>query len=150
MYCKDSNRTEQHAHVSFTFLGFTFRPRKAHSKQHQLFTGFLPAASEDALRRMRQAVRRWRLNRQTHVSLAEVARLYNPVIQGWWQYYGAFYQSAMLGIFQHIDRALERWARRKYKALQRRKRASARWLDKMRAALPSLFHHWRVAGPQVG
>ena len=40
---------------------------------------------------MRQAVRRWRLNRQTHVTLADVARLYNPVIQGWWQYYGAFY-----------------------------------------------------------
>src|SRR6478609_7469507 len=32
-----------------------------------------------ALKRMRQAVRRWRLNRQTHVTLAVVARLYNPV-----------------------------------------------------------------------
>jgi len=65
VYCKDSNRTGQHPHVSFTFLGFTFRPRKAHSKQDRLFTGFLPGASDDALRRMRQAVRRWRLNRQT-------------------------------------------------------------------------------------
>ena len=44
VYCKDSNRTEQHPHVSFTFLGFTFRPRKAHSKQDQLFTSFLPGA----------------------------------------------------------------------------------------------------------
>ena len=87
---------------------------------------------------------------QTHVTLADVARLYNPVIQGWWQYYGAFYRTAMLGIFQHIDKALERWARRKYKALHRRKRASAGWLDKMRAAAPLLFQHWRVAGPQVG
>ncbi len=41
VYCKDSNRTEQHPHVSFTFLGFTFRPRKAHSKQDELFTSFL-------------------------------------------------------------------------------------------------------------
>jgi hypothetical protein len=56
----------------------------------------------------------------------------------------------MLGIFQHIDKALERWARRKYKALNRRKRASVGWLDKMRAAAPLLFQHWRVAGPQVG
>ncbi|GAD24546.1 group II intron reverse transcriptase/maturase [Acidovorax sp. MR-S7] len=150
VYCKDSNRTEQHPHVSFTFLGLTFRPRKALSKQDQRFTSFLPGASEDALRRMRQAVRRWRLNRQTHVTLADVARLYNPVIQGWWQYYGAFYKTAMLGIFQHIDRALERWARRKYKALHRGKRASAEWLDKMQAVAPMLFHHWRVSGPQVG
>lgn len=103
VYCKDSNRTEQHPHVSFTFLGFTFRPRKAHSKQDQLLTSFLPGASDDALRRMRQAVRRWRLNRQTHVTLADVARLYNPVIQGGWQYYGALYRTAMLGIFQRID-----------------------------------------------
>ena len=102
---------EQHPHVGFTFLGFTFRPRKAHSKHDQLFTSFLPGASDDALRRMRKAVRRWRLNRQTHVTLAEVARLYNPVIQGWWQYYGPFYKTAILGIFQHIDRALERWVR---------------------------------------
>ena len=150
VYCKDSNRNEQHPHVSFTFLGFTFRPRKAHSKHDQLFTSFLPGASDGALRRMRQAVRRWRLNRQTHVTLAEVARLYNPVIQGWWQYYGAFYRTAMLGIFQHIDRALERWARRKYKVLHRRKAASAGWLEKMQASAPLLFHHWRVAGPQVG
>lgn len=150
VYCKDSNRTEQHPHVSFTFLGFTFRPRRAYSKHGQFFTSFLPGASDDALRRMRQAVRRWRLNRQTHVTLADVARLYNPVIRGWWQYYGAFYRTAMLGIFQHIDRALARWARRKYKALHRRKRASAEWLDKMQAAAPPLFHHWRVAGSQVG
>jgi hypothetical protein len=29
---------EQHPHVSFTFLGFTFRPRKARSTQDRLFT----------------------------------------------------------------------------------------------------------------
>ena len=37
----------------------------------------------------------WRLNRQTHVTLADVSRLYNPVIRGWWQYCGAFYQTAI-------------------------------------------------------
>ncbi|TED53903.1 group II intron reverse transcriptase/maturase [Pseudomonas aeruginosa] len=70
------------------------------------------------------------------------------VIQGWWQYYGSFYRTAMLGIFQHIDRALERWARRKYKALHRRKRRISQWLDKMRTVVPRLFHHWRVTGQQ--
>ena len=71
-------------------------------------------------------------------------------IQGWWQYYGAFYATVMLRLFQHIDRALERWARRKFRALHGRTRPSAEWLDKMRAATPLLFHHWRVAGRQVG
>ena len=110
VYCKDSNRVETYSHVSFTFLGFTFRPRKARGSQARLFTSFLPAASEDASKRMRQAVRNWRLNQQTHVALTDLAKLYNPVIQGWWNYYGTFYKTAMHRIFQHIDHALERWA----------------------------------------
>jgi RNA-directed DNA polymerase len=35
VYCQDSNRTESFPNVQFTFLGFTFRPRKANS------TGYL-------------------------------------------------------------------------------------------------------------
>jgi hypothetical protein len=81
-----------------------------------LFTSALPRASADALTWMHQAVRRWRLNRQIHVTLADVARLYDPVIQGGWHYYDLLYRTSMLGIFQHIDRALEHGARRKYKA----------------------------------
>lgn len=150
VYCKDSNRVETHAHVSFTFLGFTFRPRKAQNSQDRLFTSFLPAASEDASKRMRQAVRRWRLNQQTHVALADLAELYNPVILGWWNYYGAFYKTAMHRIFQHIDRALGRWARRKFKALHGRRRRSAEWLEKMQRATPLLFRHWQVTGPTAG
>jgi RNA-directed DNA polymerase len=110
VYCKDSNRTESYPHVNFTFLGFTFQPRKALSKQNRFFTSFLPGVSADAKKRMRQTVRGWKLNRQTQVTLAELARQYNPMIQGWWNYYGAFYQTAMHQIFQHIDRTLERWA----------------------------------------
>jgi RNA-directed DNA polymerase len=150
VYCKDSNRTKPYPHVNFTFLGFTFRPRKALSKHHRIFTSFLPGVSADALKRLRQTVRGWKLNRQTHVTLAALATQYNPIIQGWWNYYGAFYQTAMLHVYQHIDRALERWARRKYKALSGRKRGGVLWLRKMKDAEPQLFHHWREVGNMVG
>jgi len=150
VYCKDSNRRERYPQVSFTFLGFTFRPRRAKSHQGRYFTSFLPAASEAAKKRMRQAVRGWRLTRQTHVSLAEIAKLCNPVIQGWWNYYGAFYKTAMQEIFQHIDRALGRWVRRKYKTLSGRTRRSAAWLGKMRDVYPRLFSYWHVNGVRVG
>ena len=150
VYCKDSNRRERYPQVSFTFLGFTFRPRRAKSHQGRYFTSFLPAASEAAMKRMRQAVRGWRLTRQTHVTLAEIAKLYNPVIQGWWNYYGAFYQTSMQEIFQHIDRALGRWVRRKFKTLSGRTRRSAAWLGKMRDASPRLFCYWYVNGLRVG
>jgi RNA-directed DNA polymerase len=150
VYCKDSNRTQGYSQVNFTFLGFTFRPRKAMSKARRIFTSFLPGVSEDALKRMRQAVRGWKLNRQTHVALVALARQYNPIIQGWWNYYGAFYPTAMLHIYQHIDRALARWARRKYRALSGRQHASVQWLRKMKNAEPQLFHHWWVVGSEVG
>jgi RNA-directed DNA polymerase len=146
VYCKDSNRTEAYPHVQFTFLGFTFRPRKALSKQGRRFTSFLPGASEDALTRMRQTVRGWRIHRQTPALLAELAQQYNPTIRGWWNYYGAFYQTAMHDLLRYIDQKLERWARRKYKTLQRHKRRSAAWLRKMRNVHPQLFVHWSVVG----
>jgi RNA-directed DNA polymerase len=150
VYCKDSNRTELYPQVNFTFLGFTFQPRKALSKQNRFFTSFLPGVSADAKKRMRQTVRGWKLNRQTQVTLAELARQYNPMIQGWWNYYGAFYQTAMHQIFQHIDRTLQRWARRKYKSLSGRKRGSVQWMRKMKDADPQLFLHWRVIRNAVG
>ncbi|WP_407672501.1 group II intron maturase-specific domain-containing protein [Paraburkholderia gardini] len=68
----------------------------------------------------------------------------------WWNYYGAFYRTAMSAIFQYVDRKLERWARRKYKTLSRHKRRSAEWLRKMAAVCPRLFVHWRVAEATVG
>jgi RNA-directed DNA polymerase len=150
VYCKDSNRTRVYPHVHFTFLGFTFRPRKALSKTRRIFTSFLPGVSADAMKKMRQAVRGWQLNRQTHVALAALAKLYNPIIQGWWNYYGAFYPTAMLAVYRHIDCALERWARRKYKALSGRHCASVQWLRKIKNAEPRLFYHWTVVGNEVG
>jgi group II intron reverse transcriptase/maturase len=144
VYCQDSNRTKRFPHVHFTFLGFTFRPRKAISKPHRIFTSFLPAVSFDAVKRMRKVVRGWRIPRQTPATLAELARQYNSVMRGWWEYYGAFYQTAMREIFRYIDSKLEQWARRKYKTLSRHKRRSVEWLDRVKKDCPGLFAHWRV------
>lgn len=38
VYCKDSNRRGSFEQVSFTFLGFTFRPRSAQRKDGVVFT----------------------------------------------------------------------------------------------------------------
>lgn len=150
VYCKDGARTGTYPNVQFTFLGFTFRPRKALSKYQRRFTGFLPAVSSDALKRMRQTVRSWRIHRRTSATLDELAQQCNTTIQGWWNYYGAFYRTAMHNLFDYVDRRLEQWARRKYKRMRQRDRRSQEWLRKMRAIYPRLFVHWRVAGVQVG
>lgn len=146
VYCKDSNRTASYPHVSFTFLGFRFRPRMAINRQKRAFTNFLPGVSADALKRMRKEVRGWRIHRQTPGTLVELAQQYNPKIRGWWNYFGAFYRTAMRGLSQSIDQKLELWARRKYKTLSRNKQRSAGWLRKMKNETPRMFSHWSVVG----
>jgi len=151
VYCKDSNRTCAYPNVQFTFLGFTFRPREAlNNRYNRRFTSFLPAVSSDALKRMRQTVRDWRIHRRTSSALDNLAQQCNPIIQGWWNYYGAFYQRSMLELFHYVDNRLERWARRKYKTLSQDKRRSGQWLRKMKMVAPRMFVHWRVAGTTTG
>ena len=146
VYCKDSNRTASYPDVSFTFLGFTFRPRKAIDRQKRAFTNFLPGVSADALKHMRNEVRGWRIYRQTPGTLVELAQQYNPKIRGWWNYFGAFYRSAMHRLLQYIDQKLVQWAKRKYKTLSRNEKRSARWLRRMKKTAPRMFFHWSVVG----
>ena len=65
VYCKDSNQRGSHEHTSFTFLGFTFRARKARNRHGTNFASFLLAISKDALTKISRTVRSWRLHRQT-------------------------------------------------------------------------------------
>ena len=48
VYCRDSNRRQDHPHIQFDFLSYSFRPREAKSRRGKLFTSFLPAISDKA------------------------------------------------------------------------------------------------------
>jgi group II intron reverse transcriptase/maturase len=141
VYCQDGNRRGSYEHTSFTFLGFTFRARKARNKAGKNFTNFLPAISKDALNKISGEVRRWRLHRRTRHSFAELARKINPIVRGWIQYYGAFYRSALYPFLQRINAYLVRWIRKKYKRLRPLKKALACW-QRITRQYPRLFAHW--------
>jgi RNA-directed DNA polymerase len=147
VYCKDSNRRKEYPRIQFTFLGYTFRPRRVQGRPgRKAWTGFLPAVSAAAVQRMKSQIREWRLPRQTSVSLNALARQYNTTLRGWLNYYGHFYKSAMRRVFDHVDRGLLRWARRKYRKLARHPRRAQRWLKKMVIRQPRLFIHWLAFG----
>ena len=150
VYCKSSSRTASYPSVHFTFLSFTFQPRVARSKQKHVFTGFLPGVSADALKRMRKVIRGWRIHRQTTDTLGELAQRCNPVVRGWWNYFGAFYRTAMKKLFRYLDERLVRWAKRKYKTLARHKRRVKKWLSRVKKRSPRLFFHWCFATYEVG
>jgi group II intron reverse transcriptase/maturase len=145
VYCKDANRTGRAELEKFDFLGFTFRPRRARRRDGRYFVSFTPAVSVGAAKTMRQTVRRdWRLARRTDKALTDLAHMFNPVLRGWILYYGSFYRSAMFKALQTVDRALVRWAQRKFKSLRGHQRRASHWLAGVRRRDPALFAHWEL------
>ncbi|MGH3398195.1 MAG: group II intron maturase-specific domain-containing protein [Streptosporangiaceae bacterium] len=87
-YCKDSMRRGTYDTVTFTFLGYAFRPRQVKGKNGQIFTSFTPAISPEALRAKSQVVRGWRIHMRAGTSLNDLAKAINPIVEGWINYYG--------------------------------------------------------------
>lgn len=141
VYCKDSNRRGSYEHTAFTFLGFTFRARQVRLKTGKMFTGFNPGISNEALKKLSSRVRSWRLHLHTEVSETDLARLINPVVRGWMQYYGAFYRSALYPLLGRINAYLMRWIRKKYRRLRGRKKAQDAWARTVERR-PRFFAHW--------
>jgi RNA-directed DNA polymerase len=128
VYCKDSRRKGSHEHTSFTFLGYTFRPRKNRVKATgELFTTFAPAVSKDALKAMSRQVRSWRLHARTTWTLDGLAATINPIVRGWINYYGRFKRYELYLLLMRINAYLMRWARKKYRRLRSYRRAKAWW-----------------------
>ena len=74
-----------------------------------MFTGFLPAVSKDALKRMSEEVRSWRIHLRTATELQDLAAWINPIVRGWMTYYGRYYRTALDGLLQahqHLPGAL--------------------------------------------
>ena len=144
VYCKDANRRRSCANEKFDFLGFTFRPRLAQNRRGQHFIAFSPAISNEAAKSIQNVVRSWKLHRKSGHSLGDLARMYNPIIRGWINYYGAYYKSALHRVFNQLSRSLIRWAMWKYKKLRRRPTRAAHWLGRIARREPNLFAHWQM------
>ena len=143
VYCKDADRRGDHEVTSFTFLGYTFRPRLAKNKWGKHFVSFLPAVSKDAVKAMSREIRSWHIARRSDLSLTDLARMFNSIVQGWINYYGRFYKSMLYPLLRRINEHLMRWACRKYKRLRRRERRAKELLARAARRYPGLFANWR-------
>jgi RNA-directed DNA polymerase len=142
VYCKDSNRKGSHEHEQFTFLGYTFRPRRARNRSGELFVSFCPAVSGDAAKEMRRRIKRWRLHLWSGKSLADLAQEINSTVRGWIDFYGRFYRSELVSLLENINEHLVRWAMRKFKRLRGRPTRARRFLTAIAEREPRLFAHW--------
>ena len=150
VYCKDEDRREDYPTITFDFLGYTFRPRRSKNRWGKYFINFTPAISNKAAKAIRQQMRSWRWHRRSDKSLEDLSRMFNANIQGWINYFGRYYKSAMYPTLRSLDRRLVRWATRKYKRLRGHRRRADQWLQRIARKHPGLFAHWRFLHATAG
>jgi RNA-directed DNA polymerase len=144
VYCKDVNRLGEGPALQFTFLGYTFRPRKAVDKYGRVYVNFSPAVSREALKAMRQKIRGWRVQLKSDKSLADLSAMFSPILKGWLQYYGRFHGSALKSVWRSMNMVLIRWLMRKHKKLRAHKTKASETLKRMAQSQPSAFVHWSM------
>ncbi len=143
VYCRDDDRTRNvESDTKFTFLGFNFRPRRAKNKYGRFFVSFLPAASPQALKSMRQAIRGWKLQHRVDKTIDDLSRMFSPILRGWMNYYSRFYKSEMYILYKYFNRKLIFWAMKKYKRLKGHKRKAQAFLASIAKKRSKLFPHW--------
>jgi RNA-directed DNA polymerase len=99
--------------------GFLVIGRSRGKVRKEAYTGFLPAVAPGKLTDMSRKAASWRLHRRTT-------------------------QTAVNPIGERMDRHLRRWARRKYKRLERSDKRARAWLCGVRKRSPGLFAHWAL------
>ena len=143
VYCQDANRRGDFELTSFDFLGYTFRGRLAKGPRGY-FTGFSPAISAKARKAKGKQIRDWHLKRRSSADLSGLAREINPRVQGWINYYGAFYRSELCFLAWRINEHLVRWAMHKFKRFRGKYAKAMAWLQKVYQYKPGLFAHWQL------
>lgn len=136
--CCDTQR-QDYPNIQYKFLGYCFRPRAANNKRTgQTFTGFLPAASTEAKKSIKAKLKA-ELPKPSE-GIGKVVERLNPILRGWFEYFGKFYASSLSDVVRWIDALIHRWLRRKYASGARQ---AGRLLKQIRGSSPNLFFHWR-------
>lgn len=143
VYCKDDDRRGSYPAESFDFLGYTFRARRSKNRFGKCFINFSPAISNKAKKKIGKEIRSWKLHLRTDKTLEDLAAMFNKILQGWINYYGKFYKSAMYPLFHQLNYRLEHWVTRKIKRYRHHKRRARYWLSCIAKQQPDLFAQWR-------
>jgi RNA-directed DNA polymerase len=144
VYCKNYQRTGTHEHESFTFLSYDFQPRRkrdsfGRNKTYMVFAG---AISNKAKTSIRETIRAILIPRWSEQTLDVFAKLLNPKLRGWINYYSKFYRHETLQLFCYVNERIKKWIANKYK-LRAKKRIEEKY-KAMQTEQPELFYHWRL------
>lgn len=143
VYCKKNHRDIEYDCIQFDFLGYTFRPRRAVDQNKEVFINFSPAISNAAKKEIWETVRKWNRHYWVQLTLEEIAKEINPIIQGWINYYGKHNVRDLKEVLFPVNMKLSRWVRDKFKGFRKHKTKAVYRLGDMALANPNLFAHWK-------
>jgi RNA-directed DNA polymerase len=143
VYCRSDNNPGRHEHESFDFLGYTFRRRLVRSSVGKYFNGFTPAVSKSAAQKFRDRMRELR-GKGKMTTPEEMARILNPVIRGWMDYFSRYTPSEAKDVLNFVNQLLARWLRRRYRRIRGSLQGAFRWLFLIYRTSPDLFYHWQM------
>lgn len=144
VYCKDSNRRRKHPHTEFDFLGYTFRGRYIKDRAGKLRISFIPAVSRKSGKSFRNKIKGLEIHRMTGREIEDIAKLLNPIIRGWLNYFTAYCKSEVGYSMKCVNNRLRIWAGRKYKVLNGHTTKTWRWLQSKAESNSTLFAHWKM------
>jgi len=146
VYCKSSGRKEKHGHVSFDFLGLTFKPKKAmNQKTGKVFTSFGPAKiSKKSTKKIIDTIRQKKLYRKMTTDLSELAKEMREHLQGWINtYFGRFNLYFLRPTMRYLNDRLTSWACKRHKRFKKSMQRARKWLREVYNDYPNLFVHWK-------
>lgn len=145
VYCKDSNRKDKHKSIKFDFLGYSFQPRSCKSRINgNLFVGFNCGISIKSRKKIIEQVRQTKFHRWSDARIGQIAKLLNPKLKGWINYYGKYRLSEMRVIFHRINARLVKWLLNRYKSLKGSIGEGYARLKSIQQEQPELFAHWAI------
>ena len=113
---------------------------------------FLPAISTKAAKAIRKTIRDWRMaSTRNNQRLEDLARLVNPVVRGWMNYYGRFYRVAVRPSPSPSQRGPCCMGATEIQAVPAPRACVVHWLGRVARREPYLFVHWQLgARPAAG
>lgn len=144
VYCQKNDEKIRGERTSFIFLGYCFRPRLVKSKTGCYFMGFTPAVSADAALAFREKIR-IEMRRSKTTDIVELSRKLNPIIRGWYNYFGEYCPSeAFRKGINFVNLRLVRWLKRIRKKVKRSMTKAQHLLHCIAKSNPDMFYHWKV------
>ena len=146
VYCRRNQKRQppfKPRYQKFDFLGFTFKPRII-KERGKIKLGFTPAISQKNIARIGDELFRLKIHRWVHFPISRIAKVLNPKIRGWLNYYSKFRKSELRKLFRVVNLRLTKWVRNKYRKFRRRHWYFAfKYLQGISYKFPYLFEHWK-------